>query len=479
MDKRNWKIIYSNYEGMEKKAVELLYGELGEYLLRDAGIYTIHTLPCEQEATAELNCNAAVLGLYEESALIRRYIKKEEIPEDGYCIKVTDGPDGHRLVLITAHTPAALFYGTVDFIDDYFPTAAPIHGSVRLVHELFTQPLPDYSYSSAPAIKTRSVFTWGHPINDYRSYIENMARLKLNQLIIWNDYLPLNAAEIVDYAHSYGIELIWGYAWGWSRACDRDSVRNLDQVAEDVLAKYEKFYRNSGADGIYFQSFTETTDDQFEGELIAKKVTDFVNSIAEKILSEDPEQKLIFGLHATSVKDHLDFIARVDDRIEIMWEDCGSFPFGYHPILREGKDDFEETCRFTDQLLHLREKGKTSMLFKGCMTLDWHGDRFAHQTGPYVMGHSSPRTVQQDLHLLRPIWRQYQSGWLQNGHLAHKVARQILENAENPVNLGLAGQFAGGIFLPEALGAQILWDADRPYEEIFNKVTRRKNIDIV
>lgn len=478
MDKRNWKIIYTKYEGMEQKAVDLLYGELGALILRDPGLYTIHTLLCEQADAAQLDRNAVVVGLFEENAIIRQYIKKEEIPEDGYCFKVTDGPEGHRLVLITAHTPAALFYGTVDFVDDYFTVATPIHGSVRLVHELFQHPLPDYTYSSAPAFKTRSIFTWGHPINDYRNYIDNMARLKLNQLIIWNDYLPLNAKDIVDYAHSYGIELIWGYAWGWTRACNRDSVRNLEQVAKDILEKYETVYRNSGADGIYFQSFTETSDDTFEGELIAKIVTRFVNSVAEKILAQDPDLKLLFGLHASSVKDHLDFIAEVDERIEIMWEDCGSFPYGYHPYLRE-KDDFEATSAFTDKLLTLREKGNTSMLFKGCMTLDWHGDRFAHQVGPYVMGLSTPQLIKQDLELLRPIWRQYQSGWLQNGHLAHRIARQILQNSDRPVALGLAGQFAGGIFLPEALGAQILWDADKPYDEILNKVTRRKNIDIV
>lgn len=478
MDKRNWKIIYTSYEGMCQKAVELLYREIGALILRDQGVYTIHTLLCEAEKEARLDRNAVAIGLYEESALIRQYIKKEEFPADGYCIKVTDGPSGHRLALITAHSPANLFYGAVDFIDDYFPLATPMHGSVKLVHELFAHPLPDYFHASAPAFKKRSVFTWGHPINDYRQYIENMARLKLNQLIVWNDYLPLNAKDIVDYAHSYGIELIWGYAWGWTRGCDRDKIKDLDQVEADILERYDRVYRHSGADGIYFQSFTETEEAQFKGKLIARSVTDFVNSVSEKILQKDPDLKLIFGLHASSVKDHLEFISEVDARIEIMWEDCGSFPFGYHPTLRE-KDDFEETAAFTDRLLTLREKGETSLLFKGCMTLDWHGDRFAHQSGPYVMGLSSPQLIKQDLELLRPIWRQYQSGWLQNGHLAHQIARQILHNSPRPVNLGVAGQFAGGIFLPEALCAQILWDADKPYQEIFNKVTRRKCIDIV
>ena len=63
----------------------------------------------------------------------------------------------------------------------------------------FRRYLP-YFYSEVPDHKRRSIFTWGHPINDYRNYIENMARLKLNQLIIWNDFVPINAKEIIDYA---------------------------------------------------------------------------------------------------------------------------------------------------------------------------------------------------------------------------------------------------------------------------------------
>ena len=200
MDKRNWKIIYNTYYGMEKKAVELISKELGAQILRDQGRYTLHVLPCEKEGKAVLDRNAVVVGLWEESELIQKHIKAEEIRPDGYVVKVTEN-DGFKLALIAAHDPAALFYGAVDFVDDYFVKATPRHGALHLADEIFENELPEYYNSSAPAIKTRSVFTWGHPINDYRDYIENMARLKLNQLIIWNDYAPLNAEDIVAYAH--------------------------------------------------------------------------------------------------------------------------------------------------------------------------------------------------------------------------------------------------------------------------------------
>ena len=44
MDKRNWKLIYSNYSGTEKKAVELIYQEMGEQILRDPNVYKYHVL---------------------------------------------------------------------------------------------------------------------------------------------------------------------------------------------------------------------------------------------------------------------------------------------------------------------------------------------------------------------------------------------------------------------------------------------------
>ena len=104
VDKRNWKIVYSNYAGIEKKAIELVYKEMGSIILRDKGRYTIHTLECEKAEKAILNKNAVVIGKYDENEIIRKFIKEEEIPHDGYVVKVIDNPENPdwKLVLITA-----------------------------------------------------------------------------------------------------------------------------------------------------------------------------------------------------------------------------------------------------------------------------------------------------------------------------------------------------------------------------------------
>ena len=38
----------------------------------------------------------------------------------------------------------------------------------------------------------REMWTWGYVIYDYKGFVDNMVKCKLNTLIVWNDYLPLN-----------------------------------------------------------------------------------------------------------------------------------------------------------------------------------------------------------------------------------------------------------------------------------------------
>ena len=109
--------------------------------------------------------------------------------------------------------------------------------------EVFMGKLRPCSIACAPKAKTRSVFTWGHPINDFRKCIQTLARLRFNQIIVWNDYLPVNAEEFVAYAHSYGIEVIWGFAWGWLPNCSQTDISQLEQIRENVLKTYKTVYK--------------------------------------------------------------------------------------------------------------------------------------------------------------------------------------------------------------------------------------------
>ena len=57
-NKRNWKIVYSGYSGVEKKAIDLIYKEVGALILRDTGCYTLHVLACEKAENAVMDKNS-------------------------------------------------------------------------------------------------------------------------------------------------------------------------------------------------------------------------------------------------------------------------------------------------------------------------------------------------------------------------------------------------------------------------------------
>jgi hypothetical protein len=338
-------------------------------------------------------------------------------------------------------------------------------------------PFRDYYNASAPSIKRRTIFAWGHPINDYRDYIDNMARLRLNQLVLWNDFVPINAKDFIDYAHEYGIQVVWGYSWGWKTKCWTFDPDTIPEVQKRAIETYEKQYAPLGVDGIYFQSFTENTGATLKGKLVADLVSEFVNETADIILKKNPDLYIIFGLHAKSVKDNLSFIEKIDPRIEIMWEDCGAFPYSYIPKVPDEKS-YNETLDFTDKIVSLRGVAPTALLIRGVATMSWIS--FVHQSGPYIIGNSAKQIVNHDKALMRNIWRPLQAKWLAGaGRYAHDMINHIVSLGRPDVAVGMAGQFTGGIWLNEAIISEMLWNCNKPYEEILERVAKRRCIEEV
>ena len=477
MKQTEWKIIYTKYDGIAKKALDLLSKGAGGLLIREPNVYRIYVLPCEQEG-CEVSKNAFFLGCYSDSRLIQRYVDKSEVPEDGFLVKIIQNPneeDG-RFVILTAHTEQELFYSVVSFLDDYIPGYAPKHGANRMPELIFDSPLPVASYIEAPDYKTRSIFTWGHSINDYRAYIDNMARLKFNELILWNDFVPLNIKDVIEYAHAYGIKVNLGYSWGWIDGCGKItdiSDQRLLELKKGIIAEYESKYSDTGCDGIYFQSFTEREDEFIGGRLIAEAVTTLVNMTSAELLQKHPHLKLQFGLHATSVAKRLDEIAKVDPRVEILWEDCGEFPYHYQSFVAD-EIQYDKTLVFTKKLLELRNGIGVGLVFKGVMMLDW--TKFVNQQGPYVMGENSKKTAKHDRCLRASAWLEYSADWIRNGNRAAQMLRFIKNNRLGEVNMCLAGTFDGGIYLPMALCAEMFRSCGEEYADLLSRVARRPSI---
>jgi len=478
MKQTDWKIVYSTYSGAVKRAVHLLSKEIGKYLIREEGVYRIHVLPCEKEGCA-VPKNAFFVGLYDESPALRQYVRAEEIREKGYLVKVIPNPEEPecRLVILTAASGRELIYAVTHFLDDYIPQFAPFHGSNRMPQLIFDAPLPEYCFTQAPDRRVRSIFTWGHSFNDYRAYIDNMARSKFNELIIWNNHLPINISDTIDYAHSYGISVVLGYSWGWKDYCKSDTLtdENIAELKRIIIQEYLDGYAQLECDGIYFQSFTERRDEAIGGKLIARTVTDMVNEVAEELWKITPGLRLIFGLHATSVRSRLEEIARVNPRIEILWEDCGEYPYSYQSSVNS-EEQFQETLAFTKELLQLRGGVGVGLVFKGVMMLDW--TKFVTPSGPYVMGENSVRLTEHDRRVRAAAWRIYSANWVHNGAYADRMLRFIRDNQLGEVNMCLAGTFDGGLWLPVALCGEMFYSLEGEYSDLISRVMRRECITV-
>lgn len=474
MRQTDWKIIYTKYEGIAKKAINFLSKEAGKYLIREEGLYKTHVLACEKEG-CQVTKNAFFVSLYNDSPTIQKFVKADEIKNGGFLVKVVANPDDSegRYVLITANDNQELFYGAVSFIDDYVTENTP-----QTPANLFDSPIPEYCYTESADNETRSIFTWGHSFSDYRKYIDDMARLKFNELILWNDYLPLNITDIIEYAHSYGIRVVLGYSWGWkevSKNAESITEETIEEVKQMAIRDYREIYASIKCDGIYFQTFTERAEDKIGDKLIARVVTDLVNEVAAELWNITPDLRLIFGLHASSVRNHLDEIARVDSRIEILWEDCGEFPYSYIPYVVDEKE-YEKTLDFTKDILTLRGGENVGLVFKGVMMLNWFA--FIHQAGPYVMGENASYISDHDKQVRADSWRRFSAHWMQYGDDAFKVAEFVKANKKGKVNMCLAGTLDGGIYLPYALCGQMFRSLDSTYGDTLKRVAARGCITV-
>ncbi len=469
MKNRNWKIVYSSYEGVEKRAIEFVSRELGERIARDPGIYSIHVLAVEGVG-APLDRNAVVVGTYADNPVLRRFLSRDDVPADGYCVRIVDNPDaeGCQLVLVAGDTPQAVLWGAVDFIDDGLAAIAPKHDGHTFMTDLFEDPphLAPYESRRAPRTKVRSVFFWGHTVDDYQAHFAALARLKFNEVIIWNEYPPLNSADIVACAHSWGISVVWGYSWGWSTNCTDVDFSKLGSLEDVIVDEWRRVWRPLGGDGIYFQSFTELSQDSINGHPIADTVVALVNAACGRILEEEPHLRIQFGLHATSVRSRMDMIAKTDPRIEIVWENCGGFPFNTTQTM-----DREGDLAFTREIL--AQDRPAGIVFKCQAMLDWSRGRFNHLPGPYLLGNAGPAVLSEDIAMLSQIWRRYAHDWLLNGEVAYDIVRLAQSRAAHPVTLNLVGNLVGPVQFPTALVSELFWSADEPYRAILDRVLRR------
>ena len=457
-----WILTFDRYDGLCAKAVNIISKEISSHIG--------YVLPVKEfaalTASEKKNCDVFHVGLSEELPREAENISAVPQKPEGYLIYAGKSRfcKYRRMLEIIGRDERGLLYGCVDFINKYAKDVAFADGA----------PIGEINVSAAPAVKTRAVWTWGHVIYDYRGFFENMLRLRLNEIVIWNDRLPINAPEVAEYARSLGIKVIWGFAWGWSTAC-RSTLESLDEtrlekLKNDIIRAYETEYADAPGDGIYFQSFTELGADTVNWKNIAQTVVGLVNGVCEELYKKEPSLHVQFGLHATSVKNHLDILKNTDDRIYIIWEDCGAFPYNYDA---EKTDGFDETLEFTQKIASLRGKDERfGVVFKGMLNLDW--TTFEHFTERYVLGEKTEKFIFDRQQEKNAKWETVTESWQKNAEYFVKTVRLILSQNENAVVEALIedAMFENEIKLPAAVYAETLFTPEKSADEIIETVKK-------
>ena len=462
------------------KKVAIVYGEMKndiqkralEELTRTLLDYTVEYPVCLQY-TDTLDTDAfrcIYIGTKDNNPYIQSVSKNTLSAPESYAMSVKNST-----VVIEGYDDAGVLYGVLDFYNKYiikFEHSAPGKFWVNLWDN---EELPDFEYTSAPSIKERGLWTWGHVIYDYREYLHNMMRLKMNCVIIWNDFVPTNARDIVEYAHSCNIRVIWGFAWLWDVHCDVFDLEKLEGEPEKIFSKYEREYASACGDGIYFQTFTELETDNINGVLIADAAAKFVNKTAGLFYEKYPNIEIQFGLHADSVKKKLEFISAVDPKIRIVWENCGSFPFAWLPTCIE---DFSETKEFVRKITCLRGKDDCfGVVTKGLVMLDWK--QFEHLQGSQCIGVSSKYMKANRVERKSRIWKRIQAGWLIHADKAHEMIKEMCDMKDGDMSsfaLVEDGMFEENIMYPVALYSEMLWDCKADTKNLMMEVALRSYV---
>ena len=458
-------IVYGAYDtGVQKKAVEVLTEKLLDYTFE-------YPLCFRFGDDTDLNAYRCIyVGTKKNNAYIASVSDKELVHPEEYNITVKGDT-----VVIEGSDDSGVLYGCVDFFDRYIVKCEHPDTDIYWKNP-FEAELPEHEFGSYPAVKERGIWTWGHVIYDFRGFIDNMVKLKMNTLILWNDHPPVNARDMVAYAHDCGVKLIWGFAWFWDTRCNEIDIEAAYASSADILAKYEREYGSVGGDGIYFQSFTELNTETIGGKLIAEAVTGFVNKTAAGFFEKYPDMEIQFGLHATSVKDRLEYISNVDPRVRIVWENCGAFPFSYIP---NDVDNYGETCDFVKRIAVLRgSDDRFGVVTKGLTKLCW--PEFEHIQGPVNVGISSDMMKENRIIRKRRIWRYLQAGWLVNADKAYEMIR-LMRGCKDGDMVSTAlvedGMFEAQVMYPVALYAEFLWDCDSDIKDIMHRVALRSYVD--
>ncbi len=427
-----------------------------------------------------------IVGTAEGNHLIQELVKIKSIDipkkKEAYAVTCRPSPwgSGKKMLVVAGSDAPGVLYGVMDLCGRLQDNSTILGGILSTeapyrLREDFDG-MPEFSLCGHPLIANRGIWTWGYVIYDYRRFFDNMARLRMNMITIWNDVPPVNSPEVIEYAHSRNIKVVFGFPWGWGyEGLDLAKAEDRRAILDSVLKDYRDHYAHLNIDGIYFQTLTEHKNTHIRGRSVAAWCCELVNEIAEKLYAIKPDLHLQFGLHATSIGGNYADLKVLDPRVVITWEDAGVLPFSYDPVTfyddAEGPrlagrlkelDTPSKTLEYAKKLATFRKGAWFAMVPKGLIFLRW-GDEFEHH-GPFILGERDSNFIRRRLAERQPRWDRMNSLWLKNYTLMAKFYRGIL--GCNPPGMIVTGLLEDGLLeekiqLSASLFAQIIWNPQR------------------
>jgi hypothetical protein len=476
---KRWTVICGRYDGVEGYAVNELYKAIQQYVP-----YILTVNRDRSDLSKVMGHNMIFIGTASSNRYIKEFIEKRIIgpivKKEGFTYMVCKNPldPETQAIVIAGADENGVLYGVRD-LEHYYLNSKWHKENYRYRSPkiMLAEDLPECTVSSSPAIENRGIWTWGHVIYDHRRFLDNMSKWKMNMIIIWNDCAPMNAKQIVEYAHSRGIKVIWGFSWCWGEPVDPNDPSEVVKWTKRVIDTYEEQYAGIGGDGIYFQTFTEMSDMSIGNKSVAGLVSDWVNTIADKLLERHPGLWIQFGIHASSIRHDLDKL-KIDPRLSIVWEDAGSFPYAYDAAVIENA---EETLEYTSKISELRGKDEDfGIIVKGCTTLDWTD--FENQKGMFILGETKDYEVRKKADGKAVMWKYTQIQWIKNLRYVADAMKIIsgkdIKRASASVLIE-DGMWEEHMYCPGAFLAETLWDPYEDPEEIIRKTSYANDIYFV
>ncbi len=465
-----WKVVYSSAEGPQGRALETLTERLGPYFLREGHVATPFVLPLEKDGGAAVKGkrDMIVVGMPSENSTLRDRLGGVDVPVGGYLIR-TFNEKGRNVVLLAGDTPEAVLWSVFDFLDVVAPD---LEGKLCNQHGRYAgmffraKEVPRFECRRQPQTPVRSIFSWGHVVDDYRVTFREMARARLNRAILWNDQRVVNARDVVECAHSWGVKVFWGFSWGWTLSGKDAADLDFGKLADDIVAEWRRVWKPMGGDGIYFQSFTETNKREIGGRSIPEAVTELVNEVSKRIRAEAPGLEIVFGLHSNSMKREgaAEAIAKVDPSLEILWENCGGFPFWEANGEVVGPDG-----EFCDKILSLTPS--VGLAWKAQLRIDW--GNYASPAGPFMLGCAGPKLLARDQAVTAHRLGSFDEDWILNGRSAHELVRHIRAGKRQPREFNAVAEYNPPYGFATHCQAELFWNSDDSWEEIAKRARMR------